>query len=82
MCAWVQKLGLSNNRVVNYGLEATVMDKTLTSDIPSDDKATVLAIDDTSAEIDQVIEHMRKDQAEIDQLKAETRAMLKELMAA
>ena len=58
------------------------MKRTLTSDIPSDDRATVLAIDDTSAEIDQVIEHMRKDQAEIDQLKAETRAMLKELMAA
>ena len=58
------------------------MDKTLLSDIPSDDKAIVLAIQDTSAEIDQVIEHMRKDQAEIDRLKAETRAMLKELMAA
>lgn len=68
--------------MLNYGLEATAMDKTLTSDIPSDDKSIVLAIDDTSAEIDQVIEHMRKDQAEIDQLKAETRAMLKELMAA
>lgn len=58
------------------------MKKTLTSDISSDDKATLLAIDDTSAEIDHVIEHMRKDQAEIDQLKAETRAMLKQLMAA
>lgn len=58
------------------------MDKTLISDIPSDDEAIVLAIQDTSAEIDQVIEHMRNDQAEIDRLKAETRAMLKELMAA
>jgi hypothetical protein len=81
MCARGKRLGLSKTRVVN-GLEATVMDKTLTSDIPSDDKATVLAIDDTSAEIDQVIEHMRKDQAEIEQLKAETRVMLNELMAA
>ncbi|MEK6325758.1 MAG: hypothetical protein AABN33_29300 [Acidobacteriota bacterium] len=54
----------------------------MTSDIPSDDKAIVLAIDDASAEIGQVLEHMRKDQAEIDQLKAETRAMLKGLAAA
>lgn len=82
MCARGKRLGLTNTEVLVYCLEATVMNKTLTSDIPSDDKATVLAIDDTSAEIDQVIEHMRKDQAEIDQLKAETRAMLKELMAA
>jgi len=50
-------------------VDATVMKKTLTSDISSDDTATLLAIDDTSAEIDHVIEHMRKDQAEIDQLK-------------
>lgn len=52
------------------------------SDMSSDDKDIVLAIDDTSAQIDQVIEHMRKDQTDIDQLKAETRAMLKQLMAA
>lgn len=58
------------------------MDKTVTSDIPSDDKPIVLAIDDASAEIGQVIKHMKKDQTEIEQLKAETRAMLKELMAA
>lgn len=51
--------------------------------MPSDDTTEiVLAIEDASAEIDQAIEHMRKDQTEIDQLKAETRAMLKELMAA
>lgn len=50
------------------------MDKTLTSDIPSDDKAIISAIDDASAEIGQVIKQMREDQAEIDQLKAETRA--------
>jgi len=68
--------------MLNSATEANVMDKTLTSDIPSDDKAIALAIDDTSAEIDQVIEQMRKDQAEINQLKAETRAMLKELMMA
>jgi hypothetical protein len=56
--------------------------KTLISDVPLDDKAIVLAIQDTFEEIDQVIEHMRKDHTEIDRLKAETRAMLKELMAA
>ena len=58
------------------------MDKTLTSDISSDDRAIVLAIEDASAEIGQAIEQMRNDQTEIEQLKAETRAMLKELMAA
>jgi len=58
------------------------MDKTLTSNIPSDDKAMVLAIEDASVEIGQAIEQMKKDQAEIEQLKTETRAMLKELMAA
>ena len=58
------------------------MDKTLTSDIPSDDKAMVLAIEVASIEIGQAIEQMKKDQAEIEQLKAETRAMLKQLMAA
>jgi hypothetical protein len=42
--------------------EATVIDKTLTSDIPSEDKTIVLAIEDASAEIGQAIEHMRKDQ--------------------
>ena len=58
------------------------MDKTVISDINSDDKAIALAIDDTSAQIDHVLERMRKDQAEIDRLKAETRAMLQEWMAA
>jgi hypothetical protein len=63
-------------------VEATAMDKTLTSDIPSDDKAIILAIEAASAEIGHAIEQMRKDQAEIEQLKAETRVMLNELMAA
>lgn len=58
------------------------MDKTPTSDFSSDDKAIALAIEDTFVEIEQAIEQMKKDQAEIEQLKAETRAMLKELMAA
>lgn len=47
------------------------MDKKLTSDIPSDDKAIVLAIEAASAKIGHAIEHTRKDQAQIEQLKAE-----------
>lgn len=58
------------------------MDKLLASDMPLDDKGIVLAIENASAEIGRTIEQMRKDQAEIDRLKTETRAMLKELMAA
>jgi prefoldin subunit 5 len=45
----------------------------------SDDKAMVSAIGAASVEIDRAIERMRRDQAEIEKLKAETRAMLKEL---
>lgn len=52
------------------------------SDMSSANKAVVSAIDDASAELDQVIKRMKSDQAEIERLKAETRAMLKELMAA
>jgi hypothetical protein len=68
--------------VLDYGLETTMMDKTLASDIPLEDKTLILAIEDASAEIGRAIDCMKKDQAEIEQLKAETRAMLKELMAA
>jgi hypothetical protein len=51
--------------------------------MPSDDPTEIVsAIEDAFAEIGQAIESMRKDQAEIDQLKAETRKVLKELMAA
>jgi hypothetical protein len=39
----------------------------------------VVAIEDASAEIGPAIEQMRKDQAEIEQLKAETRAMLTDM---
>ena len=55
------------------------MDKTPPSNIPSNDKAIVLAIEEASTKIGQAIEHMRKDQVEIEQLKAETRAMLKDM---
>ena len=51
------------------------------SDMSSDDKAIVSAIDDASAELERVIERMRSDQTEIERLKAETRAMLRDLMA-
>ncbi|MEK6409138.1 MAG: hypothetical protein AABN34_19615 [Acidobacteriota bacterium] len=39
------------------------------SDMSSDDKAMVSAIEAASVEIDRAIERMRNDQAEIDQLK-------------
>ena len=70
----------TNPDVIHYRLEVTVMDKALTSDMSSDDKAIVLAIEAASAEIGQAIEQMKKDQAEIERLKAETRVMLNELM--
>jgi hypothetical protein len=59
------------------------MDKTLTSDVTPEEANNIkLAIEDTCVEIARAIEQMSKDQAEIEQLKAETRAMLKELKAA
>ena len=59
------------------------MDKTLDSDISPDETADIkAAIEETCAEIARAVEQMRKDQEEIDQLKAETRAMLEKLKAA
>ena len=59
------------------------MDKPLISDLSADEAADIeSAIEDTCAEIARSIEQMRKDQAEIDRLKAETRAMLEQLKAA
>ena len=59
------------------------MDKSLTSDVTPEEANNIkAAIDDTCAEIAHAIEQMKKDQAEIEQLKAETRAMLNELKAA
>jgi hypothetical protein len=59
------------------------MDKTLISDVASEEENSIqAAIEDTCAEIARAIEQMEKDQAEIEQLKAETRAMLRQLKAA
>jgi hypothetical protein len=59
-----------------------MIDKTSTSASSPDEAADIeLAIKDTCAEIARSIEQMRKDQTEIDQLKAETRAMLGKLKA-
>ncbi|MGA9767916.1 MAG: hypothetical protein WBV94_02680 [Blastocatellia bacterium] len=44
--------------------------------------AEIISFEETCAEIARVVEQMRKDQAEIDQLKTETRAMLEKLKAA
>ena len=63
--------------------EVLAMDKTLTSDVTPEEANNIkAAIEDTCAEIARAIEQMKKDQAEIDQLKVETRAMLSELKAA
>ena len=59
------------------------MDKPLASDVtPEEANSIKVAIEDTCAEIARAIEQMEKDQAEIELLKAETRAMLRELKAA
>ena len=58
------------------------MDKSLTSDVTPDEANIKAAIENTCAEIARAIELMRKDQEEIDRLKAETRAMLNKLKAA
>ena len=59
------------------------MDKTLTPDLSPDESADIKsAIENIFAQIARSIEQMRKDQAEIDRLKAETRAMLEKLKAA
>jgi hypothetical protein len=69
--------------MLHYAVEETIMDKPLASDISSDEAADIkAAIEETCAEIARAVEQMRKDQAEIDQLKAETRAMLEKLKAA
>jgi anthranilate phosphoribosyltransferase len=69
--------------MLNYALEETIMDKILDSDVSPDETAGIMAaIEKTCAEIARAVEQMRKDQMEIDQLKAETRAMLEKLRAA
>jgi len=70
-------------KVLGYSAEATIMDKTLTPDLSPDESADIKsAIENIFAQIARSIEQMRKDQAEIDRLKAETRAMLEKLKAA
>ena len=69
--------------MLDYAVEVVIMDKTLATDVTPEEANNIkAAIEDTCAEIARALEQMRKDQEEIDQLKAETRAMLKELKAA
>jgi hypothetical protein len=69
--------------MINYRSEVAVMDKTISSDITPEEANNIkAAIEDTCAEIARTIEQMKIDQEEIDRLKAETRAMLRELKAA
>jgi hypothetical protein len=69
--------------MLNYVPEVAIMEETLTSDVTPEEANNIkAAIEDTCTEIAQAIEQMKADQAEIEQLKAETRAMLKELKVA
>lgn len=59
------------------------MEKASMSDLtPEEANHIQAAIADTCAEIARTINDMQRDQEEIERLKAETRAMLKSLMAA
>ena len=69
--------------MLNSVLEVAIVDKTLTSDVTPEEANNIqAAIEDTRAEIARAMEQMEKDQAEIEQLKAETRLMLRDLKAA
>lgn len=58
------------------------MSKSLTADMPSDEDEVKEAIEKIFVEIEREHEEMKKDQEEIDRLKARTRAILAQLKAA
>lgn len=58
------------------------MSKSLTADMPDDDAGIKEAIEKIFTEIEREHETMKKDQEEIDRLKARTRAILAQLKAA
>jgi predicted RNA binding protein with dsRBD fold (UPF0201 family) len=58
------------------------MSKSLTADMPNDDAEIKEAIEKIFTEIEREHEKMKKDQEEIDRLKARTRAILAQLKAA
>jgi predicted RNA binding protein with dsRBD fold (UPF0201 family) len=58
------------------------MSKSLTADMPNDDAEIKEAIEKIFTEIEHEHEKMKKDQEEIDRLKARTRAILAQLKAA
>jgi uncharacterized protein YaaN involved in tellurite resistance len=58
------------------------MSKSLTADVPKDDAEFESAIEKIFVEIEREHEEMKKDQEEIDRLKARTRAILAQLKAA
>jgi uncharacterized protein YaaN involved in tellurite resistance len=58
------------------------MSKSLTADMPSEDAEIQAAIEKMLAEVEHNREKMRRDQEEIDRLKARTRAALARLEAA
>ena len=59
------------------------MEKTIKIEVPADEVVQIqTAIQECIAEMQRANERMKKDQAEIERLKAKTRAMLAELEAA
>ena len=58
------------------------MSKSLTADMPTDEAEVKAAIEKMLAEVEQNREKMKRDQEEIDRLKARTRAALAQLEAA
>ena len=58
------------------------MSKSLTADMPSDEDGVKEAIEKIFVEIEHEHEEMKKDQEEIERLKARTRAILAQLKAA
>ncbi|MGB9181389.1 MAG: hypothetical protein WCB68_19315 [Pyrinomonadaceae bacterium] len=63
-------------------MEIKDMSKSLTADMPSDEDEVKEAIEKIFVEIEREHEEMKKDQEEIDRLKARTRAILAQLKAA
>lgn len=69
--------------MVNHASEEENMDKISTLDLSNDqDKEIQDAINKCVTEVQNILEQMANGQTEIDRLKAETRAMLAELIAA
>jgi hypothetical protein len=68
--------------MLNFALGGTTMDNPVMMDVNPDEAARIAAIDECIAAMKLANTKMASDQAEIELLKAETRAMLTQLKAA